>query len=48
MILLEEARSKYTDLYEFAPVGYFTLDKNGLVLDTNLTGANLLGREKAP
>jgi diguanylate cyclase (GGDEF)-like protein/PAS domain S-box-containing protein len=45
-ILLEESRSKYSDLYEFAPVGYFTLDKNGLILDTNLKGANLLGREK--
>jgi len=46
-ILLEESRSKYSDLYELAPVGYFTLDKNGLVLDANLTGANLLGREKS-
>jgi len=46
-ILLEESRSKYSDLYEFAPVGYFTLDKNGLVLDTNLKGASLLGREKS-
>lgn len=46
-ILLEESRSKYSDLYEFAPVGYFTLDKNGLILDTNLKGANLLGREKS-
>lgn len=46
-ILLEESRSKYSDLYELAPVGYFTLDKNGLILDTNLKGANLFGREKS-
>ncbi len=46
-VLLEESRSKYSDLYEFAPVGYFTLDKNGLILDTNLKGANLFGREKS-
>jgi len=45
--LLEEARSKYFDLYEFAPVGYFTLDKKGLILDANLKGANLLGLEKS-
>ena len=46
-ILIEESRSKYSDLYEFAPVGYFTLDNNGLILETNLTGANLLGRVKS-
>ena len=39
---LAEARDKYFDLYEFAPVGYFTLDKNALVAEANLTGANLL------
>ncbi|MBI5057841.1 MAG: PAS domain-containing protein [Nitrospirae bacterium] len=46
-VLLEESRSKYFDLYEFAPVGYFTLDKKGLILDANLKGANLLGLEKS-
>jgi len=46
-VLLEEARSKYSDLYEFAPVGYFTLDKMGLILDANLKGATLLGLEKS-
>jgi diguanylate cyclase (GGDEF)-like protein/PAS domain S-box-containing protein len=46
-VLLEEARSKYSDLYEFAPVGYFTLDKKGLILDANLKGANLLGTGKS-
>ncbi|HXX57865.1 MAG TPA: PAS domain S-box protein [Thermodesulfovibrionales bacterium] len=43
---LEEARTKYADLYDFAPVGYFTLDKNGFILETNLTGASMLGFER--
>ena len=39
---LAEARDKYVDLYDFAPVGYFNLDKNAVVMEVNLTGANLL------
>lgn len=38
---------KYTDLYDFAPVGYFSIDEEGLILDVNLTGAALLGTERA-
>jgi PAS domain S-box-containing protein len=44
---LEETRLKYFDLYDNAPVGYFTLDKNGKILDANLTGAGLLGIERS-
>ena len=43
---LEESRSKYSDLYDFAPLGYCTLDKNGIILEINLTGATMLGVEK--
>jgi PAS domain S-box-containing protein/putative nucleotidyltransferase with HDIG domain len=43
---LEELRSKYADLYDFAPVGYFTLDQGGQILEVNLTGAQLLGLER--
>ncbi len=43
---LEESRNRYSDLYDFAPIGYFTFDKNGLIIEVNLTGANNLGVER--
>ena len=44
---LEEARDRYADLYDFAPVGYFTLFETGTILEVNLTGAALLNRERS-
>jgi PAS domain S-box-containing protein len=44
---IEESRSRYSDLYDFAPVGYFTFDKNGLILELNLTAAKELGVERS-
>ena len=44
---LEAYLSQYTDLYDFAPVGYFTLGRDGKILQANLTGANLLGVERS-
>ena len=42
-IELEASRTRYFDLYDLAPVGYFTLSENGAILEANVTGANLLG-----
>lgn len=43
---LEESRNKYLELYEFSPIGYFTLDKQSAILEVNLSGAALLGVER--
>ena len=43
---LEKALGNYTDLYDFAPVGYFTLDRKGAVNAANFTGATILGVER--
>jgi PAS domain S-box-containing protein len=40
---LEAARARYFDLFDLAPVGYFTLSEQGLILEANLTAAGLLG-----
>ena len=44
---LEVALEKYTDLYDFAPMGYFSVDESGVILEANLTGAALLGVERS-
>jgi PAS domain S-box-containing protein len=40
---LEKTRRKYIDLYDFAPVGYLTLNDKGLISEANLTAADMLG-----
>ncbi len=44
---LIESRDQYHELYDFAPLGYFTLDKKALIWRVNLTGADLLGFPKS-
>jgi PAS domain S-box-containing protein len=44
---LEASRERYFDLYDLAPVGYFTLSEEGLILEANLKVAKLLGVERS-
>jgi PAS domain S-box-containing protein len=44
---LEKQVVKYSDLYNFAPIGYFTLDRAGAIREANLTGARLLKVERS-
>jgi two-component system cell cycle sensor histidine kinase/response regulator CckA len=40
---LEKERDKYSDLYDFSPVSYFTIDEKGIILEANLTAAAMVG-----
>jgi PAS domain S-box-containing protein len=44
---LERYRDRYIDLYDFAPLGYVTLDEDGYVQEMNLAGAKMLGADRA-
>jgi PAS domain S-box-containing protein len=44
---LEAAKARFEELYDFAPIAYFTFDPHGLVLEANLTAATLVGRARA-
>ncbi|HEY5957605.1 MAG TPA: response regulator [Polyangiaceae bacterium] len=41
---LELSRQRYFDLYHLAPVGYFTIDERGHILQVNLRATEMLGR----
>ncbi len=44
---LEKALAKFTDLYDFAPTGYFTVDSGGTIREANLTSSAMLGLERS-
>ncbi|MGZ5001253.1 MAG: putative bifunctional diguanylate cyclase/phosphodiesterase, partial [Methylomonas sp.] len=39
--------ARYTELFDFAPIAYFNLAQDGSILQTNLCGARLLGRDRS-
>ena len=43
----EAGPEHYTELYDFAPLGYLTLGRDGAISKVNLAGADLLGVERA-
>ena len=43
---LEDSQRKYWDLYDFAPIGYLTLDSNYIIKEINLSGADLLEKRR--
>jgi PAS domain S-box-containing protein len=40
---MEESRDRYVDLYDFAPIGYLSLSREGMISEINFTGADMLG-----
>ena len=44
---LEKTRDKYSHLYDFSPVGYFTLTEKGIIDEANLPVASMLGAERS-
>jgi len=44
--LVEETMEKYTDLYDFAPSGYISLSKEGIIIDLNFSAATMLGKDR--
>jgi PAS domain S-box-containing protein len=44
---LEAAKDRYSNLYDFSPVGYLTVNEKGMIEVANLTFANLVGMDRS-
>ena len=44
---LEDSLSRYTELYDFSPIGYFTISNEGMILMANLAGTGMLGQPRS-
>ena len=43
---LEVSRNKYVNLFDFSPIPYFTLDKEGIIREVNLSASKMFGVER--
>ncbi len=43
---IEESRNRYYDLFDFAPVSYFTFDNEGTITELNLSASKMLGVDR--
>lgn len=44
---IEASLDRFAEFYDFAPVGYFTLSRDGIIVETNFSGASLIGLERS-
>ena len=45
--IAKAANDKYAELYDFSPSGYFTLSKEGKIIELNLYGSQMLGKDRS-
>ncbi|MEI7891867.1 MAG: response regulator [Myxococcales bacterium] len=46
-VQLEQSLQRYTNLFDFAPIGHFTLTRDGIIEQGNLAGAAFLGLDRS-
>jgi len=46
-IAAQDVSDRYTELYDFAPLGYFTLSTEGKIIEANICGSQMLGKDRS-